>query len=209
MADRFNDRIQETSEEGSSSDITGEVIHERYAYAAALFFYRSEASYRQIPYQIKYHGNIPAGRYFGRMLGKRLASSCLYSDVDLIVPVPLHWTRKWKRGYNQAEVIAKAAAEELKTDICTDILKRIRRTGTQTKVEVENKAGNVSGAFLADTKIASQMKNGGQNIRHILLIDDIFTTGSTLHACFVALRAVFPAEVRISVATLGFVGGEA
>lgn len=215
MADRFNERIQTNSEEEQSSDkgfttftsdTTGGVCHEHYAYAAALFFYRSEASYKLIPYQIKYHGNIQAGRYFGRMLGRKLASSELYSDADLVIPVPLHWTRKWKRGYNQAEVIARAVAGELGTVVRTDLLKRIRRTGTQTKVEVEHKAGNVSGAFLADTKIASQMKNGGQNIRHILLIDDIFTTGSTLMACFEALRTVFPPSVRISVATLAFVG---
>ena len=217
MADRFNDRIQTNSEEGQSSDkgftiftsdTTGGVCHEHYAYAAALFFYRSEASYKLIPYQIKYHGNIQAGRYFGRMLGRKLASSELYSDADLVIPVPLHWTRKWKRGYNQAEVIARAVAGELGTVVRTDLLKRIRRTGTQTKVEVESKSGNVSGAFIVDKKIAAEIINSRKGPRHILIVDDVFTSGSTLYSCFVALREVFPpSSVRISVATLGFVGG--
>ena len=191
MADRFNETLQKNEE----------CCKEHYAYAAALFFYHSEADYRLIPYQIKYHGNIAAGKYFGKMLGRRLASSTIYSDVDMIIPVPLHWTRKWKRGYNQAEVIASAVADAMGAELRTDILKRRRRTATQTKLTVEDKTRNVSGAFsISDGYMPSE------GIRHILLIDDVFTTGSTLAACLSALRSAFPPEVRISIATLGFVG---
>ena len=198
MADRFNERIQES----------GCLEGETYAWASALFFYHSEAEYRLIPYQIKYHGNLPAGRYFGAMLGRRLSTSVLYSDVDLVIPVPLHWRRRWKRGYNQAEVIGRAVAGEMGVDFRCNLLRRIRSTKTQTKVEVESKSGNVSGAFIVDKKIAAEIKNSGNVPRHILIVDDVFTTGSTLYACFSALREVFPSSrVRISVATLGFVGG--
>lgn len=192
MADRFNGIIQEKEPQG----------HERYAYAAALFFYHSEADYRLIPYQIKYHGNIAAGRHFGNMLGRRIAGTETFGDVDMVVPVPLHWARKWKRGYNQAEIIASAVAESIGVPMRTDILKRRRRTKTQTKMEVDEKIRNVAGAFSASV---GQSEDTG-SIRHILLIDDVFTTGSTLHACFIALRSVFPPSVRISIATLGFVG---
>ena len=191
MADKFNEVIQRKEHES----------FERYAYAAALFFYHSEADYRLIPYQIKYHGNLSAGRFFGKMLGRRLASSDIYSDVDMVIPVPLHWTRKWKRGYNQAEVLASGVAEIFKIPLKADILKRRRRTQTQTKMSIENKSRNVSGAFSISDEYIPQ-----RDIRHILLIDDVFTTGSTLMACFTALRSVFPPGVRISVATLAFVG---
>lgn len=194
MADRLNEII-----EGSSKAEDGS--RERYAYAAALFFYQSEADYRLIPYQIKYHGNVDAGRHFGRMLGRRLASSAQYADVDLVVPVPLHWTRRWKRGYNQAEAIASGVAEAMGVPLRTDVLMRVQRTMTQTKVSVAEKTENVSGAFAV-----CEDKAAPESYVHILLIDDIFTTGSTLYACFVALRVVFPPSVRISVATLGFVG---
>jgi len=200
MADRFNENIQKDIETDEDDG-----LHERYAYAAALFFYHSEAQYRLIPYQIKYHGNIRAGRYFGRMLGNRLASSELFEDVDMVVPVPLHWTRKWKRGYNQAEVIAGAVAEALGAPMRTDLLRRRKRTTTQTRMEVEDKRKNVAEAFVSTPSLADIAAQDG--IRHMLLIDDVFTTGATLHACFVALRTVLPASVRISVATLGFVGG--
>ena len=191
MADRFNEIIQN---EGSNG-------HERYAHAAALFFYHSEADYRLIPYQIKYHGNTDAGGWFGRMLGRRLAASTSFSDVDLIVPVPLHWTRRWKRGYNQAEVIGSTVADAMGVPMRTDIIKRHRRTRTQTKMSIDEKARNVVGAFLFSAAPESL-----EGIRHILIVDDVFTTGSTLYACFSALRSVLPPEVRISVATLGFVG---
>ena len=199
MADRFNENIQKDIETDEDDG-----LHERYAYAAALFFYHSEAQYRLIPYQIKYHGNIRAGHYFGRMLGNRLASSELFEDVDMVVPVPLHWTRKWKRGYNQAEVIAGAVAEALGAPMRTDLLRRRKRTTTQTRMEVEDKRKNVAEAFVSTPSLADIAAQ--DSVRHLLLIDDVFTTGATLHACFVALRTVLPASVRISVATLGFVG---
>lgn len=198
MADKFNEVIQAGIEAGGA--------HEPYAYAAALFLYHSEAGYRHIPYQIKYHGNIPAGEHFGAMLGKKLADSSLYEDVDMVIPVPLHWTRQWRRGYNQAEVIASALARELGVPVRTDILVRKRRTKTQTRLDIEGKARNVTGAFAVSEDAAAIFRNGG-TVRHIVLLDDVFTTGNTLHACFCALRTIFPSSVRISVATLAFVGG--
>lgn len=192
MADRFNELLRD------STDIAGP---ESYAFAAALFFYQDESSYREITHQIKYHGNVAAGRYFGHMLGTHLASSDVFKDVDMVIPVPLHWTRKRKRGYNQAEIIASSVAVVLDVPLRTDILKRIRRTKTQTRLEIGQKAVNVSGAFSLYRRSGAVVKP-----RHILLVDDVFTTGSTVLACFVALRTVFPPSVRISVATLGFVG---
>ena len=93
MADRFNDVIQKhlTSDEASRH-------YEPYAYAAALFFYKEDGDYKQIPYQLKYHGNVSVGRHFGRMLGRRLAGSGLFQNVDMVIPVPLHRLRRWKRS---------------------------------------------------------------------------------------------------------------
>ena len=196
MADKFNEVIQDSIEAGGP--------HEPYAYAAALFLYHSEAGYRHIPYQIKYHGNLKAGEHFGAMLGKKLAVSPLWSDIDMIIPVPLHWTRQWKRGYNQAEVIARAAAKALGVPVRTDILMRKRRTKTQIKLDINEKAKNVAGAFAVTEDARAIFRNGG-TVRHIVLLDDVFTTGSTLGACFTALRTVFPPSVRISVVTLGYV----
>ena len=189
MSDAFNAALQQ--------DIRDNQPREHYAFATALFFYESEAEYRYIPYQIKYHGNISAGRYFGRMLGRKIAEAEWMSDVDMVIPVPLHWRRRWSRGYNQAEIIAGEVAHELGVPMRTDVLKRVRYTETQTKLEVEAKSRNVSGAFKANTVHDA--------VRHVLIVDDVFTTGSTMKACHQALREVLPPSVRISVVTLGFV----
>lgn len=232
MADRFNALIQEgmdiriTQQEQQSEAIIEQdgqasTIHMDYAFAAALFFYRAESGYRRIPYQIKYHGDIPAGRFFGQMLGEKIASAEHFADVDAVIPVPLHWTRKWSRGYNQAEIIAREVATVLGAELRADILERCRRTRTQTRLTIEGKAANVQDAFRVRPCIIDSFRRSDSNsgsshssdiisdpasLKHLLLIDDVFTTGSTLHACFEALRAVFPACVRISVATLAFVG---
>lgn len=197
MADRFNEGIQAALEEDRAGS------PERYAYACALFYYNDETGYRNIPHQIKYGGYIPAGVYFGRILGRRIAGCRYLKDIDIVIPVPLHWRRKWERGYNQAAAIGKGVAESLGVEMNESILTRVRHTRSQTKMDIDQKRANVMGAFeVRSEKDAALIKAG-----HILLVDDIFTTGSTLGACFVALRSVFPPSVRISVATLAFVGG--
>ena len=242
MADRFNALIQERmgmqiTQQEQQSEVTIEqgwqasAIRIDYVFAAALFFYRAESGYRRIPYQIKYHGDIPAGRFFGQMLGEKIASAEHFADVDTVIPVPLHWTRKWSRGYNQAEIIAREVASALGAELRTDILERCRRTRTQTKLTIKGKAANVQGAFCVRPGIINSVRTTDSNNalrpitncpprpcrnkadaygpagpKHLLLIDDVFTTGSTLHACYAALREVFPPSVRISVATMAFVG---
>ena len=201
MADKFNALIQERLEK-----LIARPCHEDYAYATALFFYRTDSDYCNIPRQLKYHSNIPAGEFFGRQLGRHIAQAEHLSDVDAVIPIPLHWTRKWSRGYNQAEVIAREVATVLGVDLRADILERCRRTRTQTKLSVEGKATNVKGAFRVRAHIARSLSPDAAELKHLLIIDDVFTTGSTLMACYVALRQVFPSKVRISVATLAFVG---
>lgn len=223
MADRFNALVQEgleaewsastgTEHDNSNDRDMADVRNdgheanvsrtERYAYAAALFFYRAESDYRNITRCIKYQGRLEVGRRFGELLGEKLTGSSLFGDVDAVIPVPLHWTRRWKRGYNQAERIASGVAKAMGTTLRSDILRRCRRTRTQTKLRIADKKINVAGAFGIHKKFDAE----SCSLRHLLIIDDVFTTGSTLMACFVALRSVFPPSVRISVATLGFAG---
>ena len=196
MADRFNLRIENDREKTEN----GTGLRERYSYSTALFFYSNSTGYRHIPYQLKYHGNLQIGRFFGKALGKTIASSPHFQDIDAIVPVPLHWARRLRRGYNQAEIIAEEIAKATARPLRTDILIRKRHTRTQTRLTIEDKSRNVAGAFSVRRGVHTQ------DISHILLVDDVFKTGSTVYACFSALREIFSPDVRISVACLCFVG---
>ena len=205
MADRFNIMAEDS----------------RYCFAAALFFYRRGSAFREITRGLKYRGEFSQGRLFGRMLGRKLLSSPghIFEDVNLIVPVPLHWTRKLLRGYNQAAVIAKALAGELGAPIDCNLLSRRRRTKSQTMLDSEGKRKNVENAFVVRRRAKLRQRgrgtalSGGRSTNkkagipgHIVLVDDVFTTGATLAACHKALRKVFGAETRISVVTLGYAG---
>ena len=195
MADRFNGMISRTMDENPDRE-----TYESYSYAAALFFYHGEAGYRQIPQGLKYRKRLGEGRHFARMLGNKIFPCEWFADVDMVVPVPLHWKRRWTRGYNQAEVIAAELAGIQDCVMETRLLTRNRQTATQTRLSVEDKSANVHGAFGLVEKTAAVCSPS-----HILLVDDVFTTGATITACHQVLRSRFGTGTRISAATLGFV----
>lgn len=198
-----------TSTGPSSSVEPSPSLHEPYAFAAALFFYNADSDYRHIPWHLKYEGGLAAGRFFARMLGERLAGSPQFADVDIVIPVPLHWTRRWRRGYNQAEVIARELADVLGADLRTDILRRARRTRSQVRLAPDAKAANVRGAFILRAfPEGCDAADSVLRTKHVLLVDDTFTTGSTVNACRAVLRQAFPLPTRISVATLAYVSSE-
>ncbi len=201
-----------------------------YAYAAALLYYKG--AYRSIPRALKYQGDLAAGRHYGALLGRRLAAAPHFADIDLVIPVPLHWTRLRSRGYNQAEILARALVDAFRAapstvipdltrnlpEVRTDLLVRARRTRTQTRVSVDQKAQNVASAFQVPDRFSlwarflSLSKDAPESpaevlasARHILLVDDTFTTGATLYACYATLRPFTTA--RISIATLAAVEG--
>ena len=197
MADTFNALIERYAADGGAP--------EPYARATALFYYHG--GYQSITKAVKYGGNDPLGIWFGRLLGEKLRLAGFYGQgraavgdlppVTAVVPVPIHWKRRWKRGYNQAELIARGVAETIGAPLRTDILRRVRPTVSQTTLTRQERLGNVFEAFRASPQITTG---------HILLIDDVFTTGSTL---FSARRALLEAAGNpaplISIATLACV----
>lgn len=167
----------------------------------SLFYYSRDNDYKELLHAVKYGGNVATGRWLGRILGEKMREAA-YPRPDVIVPVPLHWRRQWKRGYNQAEVIARGISEGLSGDIpvLTDILRRVRYSTSQTRMSVGSKWENVSGSFvLIDNRTAAERLSG----RHVLLVDDVLTTGATAEACWDALRVI--PDIRVSYASIAFV----
>lgn len=170
----------------------------------SLFYYSRDNDYKELLHKVKYGGDVALGRWLGQMLGENMRSTS-YPMPDVIVPVPLHWRRKWRRGYNQAEVIARGLAEGLAAGrpgipILTGSLIRTRYSTSQTRMSVGCKWENVSGAFaLRDPEAASKALTG----RHVLLVDDVLTTGATAEACWNVLRDV--PGIKVSYASVAFV----
>lgn len=217
MADKVNAILQQMiTDELSSTGPAGcpeAIQHLKYSYAAALFFYHGENMYKHIPQRLKYMGDIGEGRFYAGMLGELMKDSRYFNDIDLVIPVPLHWARRWKRGYNQAEVIARAIAQELGSPVRTDLLVRRKSTRTQTRLDVGEKQKNVQGAFALSRK-AEKSQSGKRRLhglddsgrhRHVLIVDDVLTTGATMAECMEVLQPYFGRATRLSCATLGFV----
>ena len=141
--------------------------------AAALFAYQDFGKDLIIRY--KSGKNLAFARIFAQMASAKLNKCCQHWDFDMIVPVPLHWSRKFSRTFNQSELFGEFLGKEIHKPCRNDILKRIRRTGSQKYLSSEERHKNLRNAFAADRKKVKDRK--------ILLVDDVFTTGATLSCC--------------------------
>lgn len=162
-------------------------------FASSYLFFEKELSVQKLMHLLKYKGEKEIGLLLGRYFGAELRVANLCSDIDLIVPVPLHKNRMRKRGYNQSEWIAKGLSDALKKPLDTTTLIRTIENPTQTHKGVFERWENTLGVFKVLDKSQFEKK-------HILLIDDVLTTGSTLEACAQSILQV--AETKISIVTL-------
>lgn len=160
--------------------------------AAAWLFFRKGSRYQRLIHYLKYKGVKELGEYLGRIYGRELGNSS-FMDTDLVVPVPLHPKKIKARGYNQSEWIARGIARGMGKEVSADNLIRSRITSTQTRKNRFERWQNVEGIFTVQQPEQFFQK-------HILVIDDVVTTGSTLEA---AASALLQAGVsRVSIAAL-------
>ena len=162
--------------------------------ASALFFYEPKASTRELIYDLKYRGFPMIGEEMGALIARHYQPAGFFEGVDAIIPVPLTRRRMWQRGYNQSEMLARGIREVTGLPILTDVLKRTSFKGSQTKKNQWERRENVDGVFRL-------VRPDDIRGKHILLIDDIITTGATIVACADELCKV--GDVKISVLSLG------
>lgn len=164
-------------------------------HATAFFSYRKGSRYQSLLHAIKYRGMKELGFEAGKRMGIALATDGNFKDTDVIVPVPLHPKKLKFRGYNQSEWIARGIASGLNREIMVNKLIRTSHSSTQTKKNRYERWKNVEEIFdITDPDYFSG--------KHILLVDDVVTTGSTLDACASQLLKIQGCSV--SIATLAF-----
>lgn len=162
------------------------------AAASLLEFHKGNVA-QSIIHQIKYHGNTQLAHQFGTILGEELKASRRFDDIDIVAPVPLFWWRHLRRGYNQSQLLAAEVAKTLQCQLSTNNLYRRRHTPSQTHRNRQQRIDNMVSAF--SVRSPKQLEG-----KHLLLIDDVLTTGATTESCYHALQSI--PDLRISVATL-------
>lgn len=162
--------------------------------ASALLWYVEGSPWRDAVHRFKYGGRWLTAYNLGRWYGALLRESGAYADVDLIVPVPLHWRRRLWRGYNQSEYLAEGMAREMGLRVDCRSLQRYRHNESQTTQRHSERWDNVEGIFRVRRPEALRG-------RHILLVDDVFTTGATIMSLGETILRAEP-SARLSVAVL-------
>ena len=159
----------------------------------SFYFFQKGSPFQKLLHELKYKDNHDIGVIMGQHAALDLLQSDDFKSVEIIIPLPLHPKKLILRGYNQSELIAKGLATIMEVPIDTTTLIRTKENTTQTKKTVFERFENTQGIFdVTDTKILEA--------KHVLLVDDVLTTGSTLEAAVVALMQI--KDIKISIFTL-------
>jgi ComF family protein len=151
---------------------------------------------RAVILRMKHKGGQGLADVIGRLWGRTMAPRLNVLRPDLVVPVPLHWQRRWSRGFNQSEALARALARELKVICRPPVLRRTRATPLQTTSTIAQRRENVRGAFAA-----RQAKDVAG--KTVVLVDDVMTSGATASEAARALRTLKPARIVVAVLAHG------
>ena len=163
--------------------------------ATAQYYFSKGSKMQHLMHQLKYKGNKEVGLYLGKLMGYALAETNRFQTVDALVPLPLHPSKEKKRGYNQATVLCQGIADVLEKPVLKDVIIRTSHTESQTKKNRVQRWENMEGRF-------ELVKPAAVEGKHILLVDDVITTGATLEACGSELLEA--KNVHLSLATLCF-----
>ncbi len=165
--------------------------------AVSFLKYYPRTRTADLVYSFKYHNKSYIARYFGRMIGKELLDTGFFDEIDYLVPTPLTFLREFHRGYNQCRILAEGISKETGIEISTCVLKRNNFKSSQTKLDAIGRQNNIKDVFYLSKKADLYIN------KHILLVDDIITTGSTTMECCQVLQQI--RGIKISVLSLGLV----
>ena len=169
----------------------------RLAITAAMseFYFTKGTMIQTLIHEFKYKGNTDVGLYLGAMMGSSLSGNNRFNNIDALVPLPLFADKEFKRGFNQATILCNGISEVTNIPVIKNIVVRKRFTQTQTKKHRTERWENVESSF--EINNLNEIKN-----KHILLVDDVVTTGATLEACGAEILKI--EGTQLSIATLAF-----
>lgn len=162
----------------------------------SLLFFKKEGATQKILHKIKYQNEKDLAVFMGENIGRKIMGDDRFEDIDALVPIPLHSKKKFIRGFNQSLKISTGISKKIKAPI-VELIKRNKHHASQTKKDKFERWDNVANIFDVN-KVAFN------NHKHIALVDDVLTTGSTLEAAAKTLKRYDP-KIKISVITLAFV----
>ena len=165
------------------------------AAAYSQFYFSKEFLIQHLIHQLKYKGDTEIGFYLGEIMGKSLLQSDRFNSIDALIPLPLYADKEHKRGYNQAAIICNGMSSVMNVPVLNGHVIRQHATETQTRKHRTERWENVKGSF----KIA---KENELKDKHLLLVDDVVTTGATLEACGNVILLL--ENVKLSIATLAY-----
>ncbi len=162
--------------------------------ATAGYYFNKQTVLQRLVHQLKYKGNKEVGWQLGKWLGLQLQKSYRFSDIDALVPLPLFPDKEKRRGYNQSTILCEGMADVLQLPVLSNAVIRKHYTDTQTKKGRSDRWTNVDNSFaIAKAELLSN--------KHVLLVDDVITTGATLEACGTALKTVQGLTLSIAALT--------
>ncbi|MDR9455948.1 MAG: phosphoribosyltransferase family protein [Salegentibacter sp.] len=161
--------------------------------ATSLLYFKKKGMVQQLIHNLKYRGNREIGNFLGQWLGEELAKIPEYTQIDAVVPVPLHRKKLKSRGFNQVEDFGKEVANSLESEYIDDVLVKKSATTTQTFKKRLSRWGSIDETFMIENP--EKLEN-----KHLLLVDDLITTGATMEACVTKLQKI--SGVKISLASM-------
>ncbi len=187
--------------EREEEEYCGDCRHYAHSFTCGRGVFLYEDPVKESIHKIKYQNKREYLDYYGRVTAQRLGREIEKWDPEVLIPVPMHPTSERKRGYNQSKCLARVLERELGIPVAADVVKKVQKTRNQKDLSPQMRRKNLSGAFEIDPEFLTA--EGKLPWKRILVVDDVYTTGSTVDAMAAVLKKYGAADVYFAVICIG------